>query len=419
VERANVTRFYAVIAAVALGSLLSGVAAAEDRSGSFEWVWQTVHEQFYDARFNGVDWDAMKAKYRDRAIHAANREEYAAVINEMLAELRASHTAFYTPDTPAYFQLLGVFLPMNDSLGKATASALTDGKALYSGIGIFTQTVKGRQFVRGVEEGLPAHQAGIQVGDRLVSVDDAPFHAIRSFEGKAGKPVTMVVERTPGATKRLTVVPAMLDGSTMFVDAMKASVQIVERGTAKVGYIHAWSYAGQRYQQILENELFFGRLKHADALVLDVRDGYGGGSPSYLNIFTRRCLAFTSQPRSGPAVTIPSCWARPVVLLTDDHSTSGKELMAYAFKRGRVGPIVGERTAGAVLGGRIFANEADASLLYLATQNARMDDGTRLEGKGVEPDIEVPFQLPYAQGRDPRKARAIDEAARLVKAEAG
>lgn len=247
-----------------------------------------------------------------------------------------------------------------------------------------------------------------------MSVDGAPFHAIHSFAGKAGNPVTVIVERTPGVTKTLTVIPTLLDGNTLFVDAMQASAQIVERGGSKIGYVHAWSYAGRKYQDILEQELLFGRFKQADALVLDIRDGFGGASPFYLNIFTQRCLTWTARSRSGAAETYPSCWAKPVVLLTDNRSTSGKELLAYAFKRGRVGLIVGARTAGAVVAGTIFANEVDASLLYLATKDVRMEDGTRLEGIGVEPDIEVPFHLSYAQGQDPRKERAIAEAARLV-----
>jgi carboxyl-terminal processing protease len=173
--------------------------------------------------------------------------------------------------------------------------------------------------------------------------------------------------------------------------------------------------AGRKYQEILEQELLFGRFKQADALVLDIRDGFGGAAPFYLNIFIQRCVTWTARSRSGAAETYPSCWAKPVVLLTDNRTTSGKELLAYAFKRGRVGPIVGARTAGAVVAGTIFANEADASLLYLATKDVRMEDGTRLEGIGVEPDIDVPFHLPYAQGQDARKERAIAEAARLVK----
>jgi carboxyl-terminal processing protease len=407
--------FFSTIATIAIGCLISGATPAEDRSGSFDWVWHTVQENFYDPKFNGVDWNAMKTKYRDRAGRSRTREEHAAIVNEMLAELHASHTVFYTPDSPDYFHLLGLFLPMNEWLAKKTAPALTDGKALYSGIGIFTRVVNGQTFVSGVHEGLPAQQGGIQLGDRLVSVDGAPFHSIRSFAGKAEKPVTVVVERTPGALETLTVIPTMLDGNTLFVDAMQASVQIVERGASRIGYVHAWSYAGGKYQDILEKELLFGRFKDTDALVLDVRDGLGGASPSNLNIFTQRCLTWTARPRSGSAESYPSCWAKPVVLLADNRSGSGKELLAYAFKRGHVGPIVGARTSGAVLAGTIFANEADASLLYLATKDVRMDDGTRLEGKGVDPNIEVPFDLPYAQGRDPRKERAIDEAARLVK----
>lgn len=406
--------FSVAIAAFVVGCLALSPARAEDASSSFDWVWRTVNEKFYDPKFNGVDWNAMKTKYRDRANRAPTREARAAIVNEMLAELRTSHTTFLTPDTPDYFHLLGLFLPMNDWLAKATASSLTDGKALYSGIGIFTETIEGQPFVRGVHDGLPAHKAGIQLGDRIVSVDGAPLHAIRSFQGKAGKPVTVVVERSKGATKTITVTPAMLDGSTMFVDAMEASAQIIEHGGKKIGYIHAWSYAGSQYQDILEGELLFGQFKSADALVLDVRDGYGGASPSNLNIFTQRCLSWTASPRSGAPETYPSCWSKPVVLLTDNRSTSGKELMAYAFKRGRVGTIVGARTAGAVVAGTIFANEADGSLLYLATKDVRMDDGTRIEGKGVEPDLDVPFKLPYAQGQDPRKERAIDEAARLA-----
>ncbi|WP_116809411.1 S41 family peptidase [Steroidobacter cummioxidans] len=403
------------LAAITLACLSSATAPAEDRGASFDWVWQTVNEKFYSAKFNGVDWNAMRTKYRDRANRAGTREERAAVINEMLAELHTSHTAFYTPDTPEYFHLLGLFLPLNEWLAEATTSALTDGKARYSGIGIFTQTVNGQHFVTGVHDGLPAQQAGVLLGDRLISVDGTPFHPIRSFQGKAGKSVAIIVERTAGASKTVTVTPVMLDGSTMFVDAMKASMQIVARDGRNIGYIHAWSYAGGQYQDILEGALLFGPLKDADALVLDVRDGLGGASPSNLNIFTQRCLAWTARSRSGAEDTHDSCWAKPVVLLTDNRSTSGKELLAYAFKRGRVGSIVGARTAGAVMAGTIFANAVDASLLYLATKDVRMDDGTRLEGRGVEPDIDVPFEVPYAQGRDSRKERAFDEAARLVK----
>jgi carboxyl-terminal processing protease len=402
-----------LVVCTALCCVLAGTSHAQSTFQSFDWVWQSVDEKFYDPRFNGIDWAAMKSKYRARALSAGSREEHAAIVNEMLAELRTSHTRLYTPDTTEYFQLLGLFLPPNDWLAKKTAAVLTDGKALYSGIGIYTTVVSGEHYVRAVFEGLPAHSAGILLGDRIVSVDGAPFHAIRSFAGKAGKPVTVVVERSVGQRRSIPVVPALLDGTTMFVDAMSASVQVIEQGGRKVGYLHAWSYAGPRYQEILRNELLFGRLKAADALVLDIRDGWGGADPSNLNLFTTRGLTWTARERDGETTAFPSSWAKPVVLLTDGRSNSGKELLAYSFKRGKVGIIVGARTGGAVVAGTILADD-NANLLYVATADVTMDDGTRLEGKGVQPDIEVPFELPHAQGRDPQKERAVREAARLA-----
>jgi carboxyl-terminal processing protease len=402
-----------LVVCTALCCVLAGTGQAQSDFQSFDWVWENVDDKFYDPGFNGIDWAAMKSKYRARALSAGSREEHAAIVNQMLAELRTSHTRLYTPDTTEYFQLLGLFLPPNDWLAKKTAAVLTDGKALYSGIGIYTTVVEGEHYVRGVFEGLPAHAAGILLGDRIVSVDGAPFHAIRSFAGKAGKPVAVVVERSRRQRQSISVVPALLDGTTMFVDAMNASVQVIEQDGRKIGYLHAWSYAGPRYEEILRNELLFGRLKEAHALVLDIRDGWGGADPSNLNLFTTRSLTWTAKERDGETTSFPSSWAKPVVLLTDGRSNSGKELLAYLFKRAKVGIIVGTRTGGAVVAGTILADD-NANLLYLATADVTMDDGTRLEGKGVQPDIEVPFDIRHAQGRDPQKERAVREAARLA-----
>jgi len=407
------SRLVAFVVSASLMFLVSGHAqSAPASSSAFDWVWQTVDEKFYDTKLNGVDWAAMKGKYRARVERAGSRDEQAAAINQMLAELRTSHTRYYTPDTTEYFQIVGLFLPANAGLGEKTAKALTDGKPLYSGIGIYTTVEGGQHYVRAVFEGLPAHRAGVLLGDRIVTVDGAPYHEIRSFEGKAGKPVSLVVERAPGVSRTLPVVPVMLDGSTMFVDAMSASVELIRHDGKQIGYVHAWSYAGQQYQDILRSELFFGRLKEADAVVLDVRDGWGGADPSNLNLFTRRGLSWTVRERDGKTASYPSAWSKPVVLLTDHRSRSGKELVAYAFKRGRVGTIVGERTGGAVLPGTIFAND-EGNVLYLATADLVLDDGTRLEGVGVEPDIEVPLAVPFAQGKDSQKERAVSEAARL------
>ncbi len=91
-----------------------------------------------------------------------------------------------------------------------------------------------------------------------------------------------------------------------------------------------------------------GPLKDSDALVLDLRGGWGGASPSYLNFFTEDRLVARSIDRNGNVGVFASGWTRPVVLLVDEGSRSGKELFAYGFRALGKGPIVGERTAGDV-----------------------------------------------------------------------
>ena len=250
------------------------------------------------------------------------------------------------------------------------------------------------------------------MGDRVMSVDGEPFHPIRSFAGRAGQPVRISVERRPGGTLDLTATPVLLDGRSMFEDAMRASARVIEHDGARIGYIRPWSYAGQAYQDILMGELLYGSLADADALVLDIRGGWGGASPVYLNFFTDRVMGFTSIRRDGTAVRFSSGWAKPVVLLVDDGSRSGKELLAHGFRTLGIGPIVGETTAGAVVSGMLNAL-SDGSLLYVAVADATVG-GERLEGRGVAPDIEVPFDPAYAAGADPQLDRAVAVAAGLA-----
>ena len=101
-------------------------------------------------------------------------------------------------------------------------------------------------------------------------------------------------------------------------------------------------------------------------------------------------------------------WRRPVVVLVDEGTRSGKEVVAFGLQRQAV-PVVGTRTSGALLAARGFLL-SDGSLLVLAVSDVRVE-GERLEGRGVVPDLEVPFRLPYAAGRDPQLDAALEELA--------
>lgn len=373
----------------------------------FNEVWQTVNNKFYDPNFNGVDWKAMPKKYQLKAAQAQSSQEVAIVINQMLSELKASHTRFYTQNEPAYYQLLGVFRS-SPYLQKRFQKFFPKGRIEYSGIGVFTQDIKGKTFVKGILDGGPAAEAGLKVGDHLISVDGSSYQPIQSFVGKAGQKVTLSIQRTSDSKtrKEIDVTPKLLNANTMFLEAQAASTQVIERDGKKIGYVHIWSYASDEYQQLLEEELTYGSFKDTDGLVLDLRDGWGGAKPSYLNIFTAtKGPVMTYVKRNGTRTNVNFQWKKPVVMLVNERTRSGKEILAFDFQQNRIGPVIGSKTEGAVLNSSSFLMP-DGSLLLLALEDVLVD-GQRLEGKGVTPDISVPFTLEYAQGADPQKGQAI------------
>ena len=370
----------------------------------FESAWNTVKENFFDPNFNGVDWEEMRSQYKSKAARANSTEQLAEIINQMLRELNTSHTHFYTQNEPAYYQIAGIF---RQFLLEDLKPFLPNGKLEYTGIGIYTEDIDNKTFIKAIINGSPAEKAGLEVGDQLLSVEGKPFQAIQSFVDKADREVPVLIQRTPDSSpQEIVVVPKVFNPATMFLDAVKDSVEIIERDGKKIGYIHIWSYADPKYQEQLEEELVYTRLKDTDGLVWDIRDGWGGASPSYLNIFTAPAPTITNIFRDGVERQNQFQWQKPVVMLVNQGSRSGKEILAYGFRKYGVGQIVGSQTAGAVVAGRPYIMP-DGSLLYLAVANVFVD-GERLEGQGIVPDVRVPVSLPYAQGVDPQKEQAIE-----------
>ena len=178
-----------------------------------------------------------------------------------------------SPQHSIYYQLLGIFFTVIPETRQRLEGYLPDGKPQYSGIGIFTVQRDGNTFVKAVLDGSPAEAAGVLVGDLLVSVDGQPFHSINSFSGKAEQPLKLLVQRYPDRQVELTVTPQLFDGAEMFLDAMKASIEVIERDGKQIGYVHLWSYAGEQFHDALRVELSYGQLKDVDSFILDLRDG--------------------------------------------------------------------------------------------------------------------------------------------------
>lgn len=370
----------------------------------FDEAWRVTRDRFYDPGMAGLDWQAIGDKYRPQAEAAKSSSEFAAVINAMLAELHASHMGYFTSADPAYYQLADIF----GGTDRDDAKPFFDAeKVRYPGIGIFTREIDGRTFVSGVMEGLPGSKAGLRTGDEILGVEGSPFEPVASFANKVGQPVNVIIRRNAdSAPQPLAVTPVSIQPNTAFLNAMQNSARIIESGGLKIGYVHVWCYAGRQYQNLLEELVSEGVLKDADALVWDLRDGWGGAQPDYLDIFAPGPTMTMDGRRANDDHIFNAKWRRPAVALVNGGTRSGKEVLTYGFKKYGYGEVVGTRTAGALLAGRTFYL-SDGSLLLIAVSDVAVD-GERLEGRGVEPSIEVPFDLRYAAGADPQLDRAVE-----------
>ena len=400
--------------AAAFGALPAGAQTGGElddlregpNSADFDQVWELVRDRFYDPSLHGLDWQSVKARYRPQAITARSREDSAVAINAMLSELGASHTHYYTPEDPAYYQLADIFVGALEHRG--LERVFPKGEIAYPGIGAFTEADgQGRAFVTGAIEGAPAHKAGVLVGDEILSADDRPFRPVDSFRGKVGVPVSLQIRRTSGAQPiAISVTPTDLNPNQMFLRGLETSARIIVAGNnARIGYVHVWSYASRRFQSALEDLISEGALKDADALVWDLRGGWGGAQPQYLDLFNPRSPTMQVKDRNGETDLVDVKWRKPVAMLINQGTRSGKEVLAYGFKEYRLGELIGQRTEGAVLAATAFLI-GDDGLLLLAVEDVLVD-GKRLEGVGVEPTIEVAFDSRYAAGADPQLDRAV------------
>lgn len=353
-----------------------------------------VRERFYDAK-KAAKWAARHQGYGAKAKTEADFER---LTHAALAELQASHTAYYPRESLGHVALSSIF-----------RWPLKLKKVEYVSMGVDVAERPEGHFVRHVFAAGPAEKAGLRRGDRIVSVEGKPFHPVRSLKDRAGKPTQVVVEREKGGRPlTLSVTPRRVDPKAEWLEAQEKSSRVVERGGKRVAYQHLYSCAGPEHQEALAEYILYD-AESADALVVDLRDGWGGCNVQFLNLFNTRLPVLTSVGRDGKQVVTTGAWLKPVVLLVNGGTRSGKELVAFAMKQREMATLVGERTAGAVLAGTPV-RLSNGDLLYVAVMDGNID-GTRLEGVGVQVDVEVPEVLPYAAGKDPQLEKALEVAA--------
>ena len=346
---------------------------------------EIVSQNFYDQTFRGLPWAKLVQKARLNVSSETTEESLKQIINELLSKLKTSHTDFFSNSDQSYWALKSIF------------SHKIEGERLQQ-IGSWFQNNNGKWFIKNVFEGSPSWKAGLLSGDEVISVNDKPFSPVKSFLlSNTSKSLSIQIRRRmDGAITELKIKPRMESFQETLLKASQASTRIITHKKFSIGYFHLWAGTHEEFKKALIKAAV-QMEKDSDAMILDLRDGFGGSDPSFLNPF------FNTDDEGQP---IQQIFTKPLVALINGGTRSGKEWITHLLKERARATLVGVQTAGYFLAGKPFDIDDGLFLLYLAV-NGDGPPGVDLEGKGVKPDIEVPFTFQYSAGKDPQLKRAL------------
>jgi carboxyl-terminal processing protease len=362
----------------------------QERRDIFEEVWRTVEKKYLYPDFHGLDWNAVHDQYGAKLEQDQTRDDFYAMMVEMLALLNDQHSRF---EPPAIAQL---------------ENAKTSNDEVTVGIGVLTKPRADGAFIQIVFPDSPAARAGISPRDRIIAVDGHPYRAEDGdLLGEAGSSVRLTVVR-PGAKLRDVVLTRQ--------EVRNHIVPSYRRFPGDIGYVTVPTlWVTDMHEQVngaLTDLVAEGRL---NGLILDMRANSGGWSyvmSGLLSHFVRGQVgAFVNRqhvrPLEVPPPDGPDLRGLPLVVLVDNETASYGEVLAAILQREDKALLVGTRSAGNTE--TIYATVlSDGSRLWLAEEAFRLQNGVNLEGVGVQPDSVVDVDWThYSEDDDPQLLEAL------------
>jgi len=353
-----------------------------------------VREKFFDPKLKGVDWNDAVAKAAGELARepAPSAPDQNAIYDRLLSTLQDSHT-FRVPagKLPArHWATAGLRIGRDG-----------DGYA-----------------VKGVVPGGAADRAGLRIGDRVLSVDGKAYGRDRvsfrdlffAFEGFPGTAVEITWQRAgeKPRTEKLVRLPEEPGDALAW-----KSARLIRRDGKTYGYARLWGMSGETALAIVDmlaDRAEVARQRPAlagwdgiDGFLLDVRGNSGGYEPDILPTFLRgrwNAADYYLIARDGRRLFPPEYKPLPVALLTNSGTASAGEALALKFQAHRIGPVVGEPTAGMMSGGATAERLPDGSMLWYSARAIEGLDGKIYEGRGVEPDVPAADRGPAGEGHE-------------------
>lgn len=363
-------------------------------------AWRINRDYFYADNFHGADWPKMREKYRAFLPDLATRADLDTVVRMMLSELAVGHSYLRPGDYP--------FKPKKIDVGLLGADyTVVEGR--YR----FAKVLGGLNWNPDLRSPLRTPGVEVRVGEYLLAVDGielrAPTSVYALFENKADRQVRVRVG--PNADGRgardVTVVPVADDDNLRYLDWVESNLRYVnDKSAGRLAYVHLPNTTTSGF--VAFKRYFYPQSNKA-GIVLDERFNGGGQIADYYIDILRRPLIAHWKLRYGEDLVSPrGAILGPKVMITDETAGSGGDLLPWMFRRFELGPIVGKRTWGGLVGILGFPPLMDGGEVTAPNLAIRTEEGYAVENVGVPPDIEVEqWPAEVARGRDPQLDRAI------------
>jgi tricorn protease len=371
-------------------------------------AWRFERDYFYDPNMHGVNWPEVKQRYTKMLAGAASREEVNYIIGEMIGELNSSHTYQGGGDLEK---------ESKQNIGYLGVNFEPDG-----------DFYKIKKIIRGAawdaEDRSPLDMTGITIpeGSYLLAVDGVPLTTAHEpfeiFEGLADKSIELTYNSSPSWTGAKTaIVKAMKDEGRLrylaWVEANRKRVD--EETTGEVGYVYVPSTGIDGQNELMRQ---FNAQWNKKALIIDERFNSGGQIPDrFIEMLNRKPLAYWAIRDGKSNPWPPFANFGPKVMLINGWSGSGGDAFPDYFREAGLGPLIGNRTWGGLIGISGVPSLIDGGSITAPSFRMFNIDGTWFkEGHGVDPDILVDEDLGLmAKGIDPQLERGISEIKSLLK----
>ena len=371
-------------------------------------TWRIQREYFYDAKMHGADWQGIYDKYKPLLSYVGHRADLGYLIAMVGGELTVGHSYLsgvgdVPSEDPVSVGLLGADFEVENGRYRI--------KRIYTGENW------------NPELRAPLSAPGIQVseGDYLLEVNGRPLapptNPYSLFEGTANRQTLIRVSKTPSAegSRLVTVVPVASEDTLRTRAWIENNRRMVDKlSNGKLAYVWLPNTGNPGYTSFTR---YYYAQQEKDGAVIDERYNQGGMVADYIvNELDRKLIGYFALRDGNPTTSPIAGLYGPKVMLINESAGSGGDALPYYFRLRKIGPLIGTRTWGGLVGTlgtppTIDGGGITAPTLAFYNLKGEWD----VENIGVAPDIEVEYTAAEViKGRDPQLERAVQEALKLL-----